>query len=49
MDLLMVNSTKLECSLPNESVWKASQDKGLQSHLIDCVGRILHEYLSPIS
>ena len=36
-----------ECSLPNESVWKVSQDKGVRSNLIDCVGRILHEYLSP--
>lgn len=38
---------KTECSLPNESVWKLSQDKGVRSNLIDCVGRILHEYLSP--
>ncbi|KAK7859044.1 telo2-interacting protein 1 like protein [Quercus suber] len=38
---------KTECSLPNESVWKVSQDKGVRSNLIDCVGRILHEYLSP--
>ncbi|XP_018815607.2 uncharacterized protein LOC108987186 [Juglans regia] len=38
---------KLECSVPNESVWKASQDKGVRSHLTDCVGGILHEYLSP--
>ncbi|CAL1409398.1 unnamed protein product [Linum trigynum] len=28
------------------SIWKASQKKVTKSHLIDCVGRILHEYLS---
>jgi hypothetical protein len=38
---------KVECSLPNETVWRSSQDKGVRSQLIDCVGRILHEYLSP--
>lgn len=38
---------KLECSFSNQSIWKASWDKGVRSHLIDCVGRILHEYLSP--
>lgn len=38
---------KLECSVPNGSVWKASRDKGVRSHLTDCVGGILHEYLSP--
>ncbi|XP_004295659.1 PREDICTED: uncharacterized protein LOC101290940 [Fragaria vesca subsp. vesca] len=26
--------------------WKVLQDEGLRSHLIDCIGRILHEYLS---
>lgn len=29
-----------------ESRWKVLQDEGLRSHLIDCIGRILHEYLS---
>ncbi|KDP40201.1 hypothetical protein JCGZ_02199 [Jatropha curcas] len=28
------------------SIWKLSQEKASRSHLIDCVGRILHEYLS---
>lgn len=35
------------CSFPSESVWRSSQDKGVRSQLIECVGRILHEYLSP--
>ncbi|XP_024019137.1 uncharacterized protein LOC21399286 isoform X2 [Morus notabilis] len=30
-----------------ESNWKVSCEKGIRNHLIDCVGRILHEYLSP--
>ena len=38
---------KVERSLPNESVWRSSLDKDMRSQLIDCVGRILHEYLSP--
>ncbi|KAK9937473.1 hypothetical protein M0R45_014259 [Rubus argutus] len=29
-----------------ESRWKVLQDESLRSHLIDCIGRILHEYLS---
>ncbi|CAN1318255.1 TELO2-interacting protein 1 homolog [Linum perenne] len=28
------------------SVWKASQQTVNKSHLIDCIGRVLHEYLS---
>lgn len=38
---------ELDAGLANESVWRSSQDKGVRSQLIDCVGRILHEYLSP--
>lgn len=33
-------------SMLTESNWKVSRDKGIRNHLIDCVGRILHEYLS---
>ncbi|CAA3017117.1 Inorganic phosphate transporter 1-4 [Olea europaea subsp. europaea] len=29
-----------------EYVWNIDQDSGARSHLIDCVGSILHEYLS---
>lgn len=35
-----------ELSMFGESRWKVLQDEGLRSHLIDCIGRILHEYLS---
>ena len=28
------------------SIWKVSQERVARSHLNDCVGRILHEYLS---
>ncbi|KAK1588226.1 hypothetical protein Q3G72_021127 [Acer saccharum] len=30
-----------------ESVWKIKQQKGVKSYLIDCIGKIIHEYLSP--
>ncbi|KAL5813264.1 hypothetical protein ACOSQ3_028214 [Xanthoceras sorbifolium] len=30
-----------------ESIWKIKQQKGVKSYLIDCVGKIIHEYLSP--
>ncbi|XP_054809216.1 uncharacterized protein LOC129311171 isoform X3 [Prosopis cineraria] len=38
-------SFKLDCAL-HESVWKMPQDEGVRSHLVDCIGGILHEYLS---
>ncbi|XP_062115745.1 uncharacterized protein LOC133829920 [Humulus lupulus] len=34
-------------SMFTKSKWKVSHDKGARSHLIDCIGRILHEYLTP--
>ncbi|XP_062012029.1 uncharacterized protein LOC133728620 [Rosa rugosa] len=37
---------KTELSMFGESRWKVLQDEGLRSYLIDCIGRILHEYLS---
>ncbi|KAI5332614.1 hypothetical protein L3X38_022743 [Prunus dulcis] len=37
---------EIESSMFCESSWKVLQDEGLRSHLIDCIGRILHEYLS---
>ncbi|KAM7526892.1 hypothetical protein LguiA_016794 [Lonicera macranthoides] len=33
--------------VPDESVWKFCQERGVSSQLIDCIGSILHEYLSP--
>ncbi|KAJ4705806.1 ARM repeat superfamily protein [Melia azedarach] len=30
----------------NESIWKVKLKKGVKSHLIDCVGKIMHEYVS---
>ncbi|XP_057445724.1 uncharacterized protein LOC130737884 [Lotus japonicus] len=38
-------SDKLDCSLC-ESFWKMPKDKGVKSRLVDCIGEILHEYLS---
>ncbi|KAF8412889.1 hypothetical protein HHK36_000861 [Tetracentron sinense] len=38
---------KIEHAGFNESIWKVCQGKDSRSHLIDCVGSILHEYLSP--
>ncbi|XP_060670317.1 uncharacterized protein LOC107403735 [Ziziphus jujuba] len=37
----------IKCQMLSESTWKVSQEKGARSHLIDCIGRILHEYLCP--
>lgn len=34
------------CNL-EESIWKIKQQKGVKSYLIDCIGKIIHEYLSP--
>ncbi|GAA0160578.1 hypothetical protein LIER_17099 [Lithospermum erythrorhizon] len=31
---------------PDESIWKISQRRGARSHLVECIGNILHEYLS---
>ncbi|XP_069148470.1 uncharacterized protein [Solanum lycopersicum] len=38
---------KIEQSTTKGSVWKICQVKGERSHLVDCIGSILHEYLSP--
>lgn len=35
-----------ECATNNEASWKISLEK-VKAQLIDCIGRILHEYLSP--
>ncbi|KAK2972025.1 hypothetical protein RJ640_005045 [Escallonia rubra] len=37
---------KLEYAVRDESVWKFSWEEGGRSQLIDCIGSILHEYLS---
>lgn len=42
---VQVQSYKLDCPL-RESVWKMPHDEGVRSHLVDCIGGILHEYLS---
>lgn len=38
---------KIEQSTTKGSVWKICKVKGERSHLVDCIGSILHEYLSP--
>ncbi|XP_038690270.1 uncharacterized protein LOC119989047 [Tripterygium wilfordii] len=41
--------TSQPCKSENElggSMWKVSQEPGAQNNLVDCIGRILHEYLS---
>ncbi|CAN4102148.1 unnamed protein product [Withania somnifera] len=38
---------KIEQSTTKGSVWKICQVKGDMRHLVDCIGSILHEYLSP--
>lgn len=38
---------EIKCRMLTETIWKVSQEKGVRSHLIDCIGRILHEYLCP--
>ncbi|RVW24030.1 hypothetical protein CK203_093046 [Vitis vinifera] len=35
-----------EAPLVNESIWRVWQGRGARSHLIDCIGNIMHEYLS---
>lgn len=38
---------KLDHSVLNASNWKVCQESVARSHLIECIGSILHEYLSP--
>ncbi|PIA42784.1 hypothetical protein AQUCO_02000317v1 [Aquilegia coerulea] len=40
-------SPGIENALSNESVWKVYSVLDARSHLTDCIGSILHEYLSP--
>ncbi|KAF5948988.1 hypothetical protein HYC85_014945 [Camellia sinensis] len=42
-----VQFCKFEHPVLSASIWKISQEKAARSHLIDSIGRILHEYLSP--
>ncbi|WKA13407.1 hypothetical protein VitviT2T_030709 [Vitis vinifera] len=35
-----------EAPMINESIWRVWQGRGARSHLIDCIGNIMHEYLS---
>ncbi|XP_065863276.1 uncharacterized protein [Euphorbia lathyris] len=35
-----------ECPKSTQSIWKVSQGNASTSHLIDSIGRVLHEYLS---
>ncbi|OVA08901.1 hypothetical protein BVC80_901g20 [Macleaya cordata] len=37
---------KIANGVSNESVWKISEGKDTKGHLIDCIGSIVHEYLS---
>ncbi|OMP09768.1 hypothetical protein COLO4_05147 [Corchorus olitorius] len=41
-----VQPRKLNSAVFDESVWETALQKGARSHLIDCVGKILHEFLS---
>ncbi|KAE8699110.1 E3 ubiquitin-protein ligase RGLG2-like [Hibiscus syriacus] len=36
---------KLKSAVVDECVWKVALQKGSRSHFIDCIGKILHEYL----
>ncbi|XVE98976.1 hypothetical protein REPUB_Repub03eG0156200 [Reevesia pubescens] len=36
---------KLKPAVFNESVWEIALQKGARSHFIDCIGKVLHEYL----
>ncbi|GMH10672.1 hypothetical protein Nepgr_012513 [Nepenthes gracilis] len=38
---------RVGCHAINESLWMACHEKAVRHQLIDCVGIILHEYLSP--
>ncbi|CAI8605258.1 unnamed protein product [Vicia faba] len=42
---VLVQSYKLDCAV-HESFWKMPKDTSVKSHLVDCIGGILHEYLS---
>ncbi|OMO55316.1 hypothetical protein CCACVL1_27310 [Corchorus capsularis] len=41
-----VQPRKLNSAVSDESVWETALQKGARSHLIDCIGKILHEFLS---
>ncbi|XP_007022439.2 PREDICTED: uncharacterized protein LOC18594747 isoform X2 [Theobroma cacao] len=36
---------KFKATLFDESVWEIAPQKGARTHFIDCIGKILHEYL----
>ncbi|KAL6998914.1 hypothetical protein U1Q18_000081 [Sarracenia purpurea var. burkii] len=42
-----INPCNIKHSVPFASLWKISKEKGSRSHLVDCIGSLLHEYLSP--
>lgn len=42
---VQVHSYELACTF-HESFWKMPKNKGVRSHIVDCIGGILHEYLS---
>ncbi|KAF7808337.1 TELO2-interacting protein 1 like [Senna tora] len=42
---VQVQSYEFDCAV-HESVWKMPHDEGVRSHVVYCVGGILHEYLS---
>ncbi|CAJ1933002.1 unnamed protein product [Sphenostylis stenocarpa] len=42
---VQVRSYKHDCAF-HTSFWKMANDKGVRSYLVECIGRILHEYLS---
>ncbi|GAU34751.1 hypothetical protein TSUD_17230 [Trifolium subterraneum] len=42
---VLVQSNKHDCAI-HESFWKIPKDTGVKNYLVDCVGGILHEYLS---
>lgn len=42
---VLVQSNKLDCAV-HESLWKIPKEADVKSCLIDCIGGILHEYLS---
>lgn len=37
----------MEDHVPSMSLWKVSGEQKARSYLIDCIGSLLHEYLSP--
>ncbi|RHN78390.1 hypothetical protein MtrunA17_Chr1g0164971 [Medicago truncatula] len=42
---VLVQSNKLDCAV-HESLWKIPKEADVKSYLVDCIGGILHEYLS---